>query len=316
MQPDDKLSQFLLIEHTPSKDRHEDSYCFDFSRRDMHLLAVFDGCGGLGARHYPALADRTGAFIAAQTCARIVGNRFDRLSPEDLSDTAQFAQSLCAKITADLTRLEENFADKNKLLGSMVRTMPCTASVALVHPGVLPESLSVTALNAGDSRVYVLTAEGGLMQLTRDDLRGEPDALMNLYVSAPLSNVINIDEPFSLRVRSVDYTIPFAVLTASDGVFSYVRTPMDFENLLLRSLTDAASFEEFEAAFREGVSAIAGDDATAVMAFYGWKHFSDLQKSFAKRSRAVSEICARLDEGPSDDAIEDAWLKYKPGAYV
>ena len=316
MRPADKLSQFFVVEHMPNINKHEDSFCYDFLSSDIHLSAVFDGCGGLGSRHYSKLADRTGAFIAAQSCAKIVEQWYRQLTPEMLADQQHLMKTIHSMIVKRLTDIENKYADQNRLLGSMVRTMPCTASVVLVHSGITEESLSVTALNAGDSRIYILTAEHGLQQLTHDDLRGDPDALMNLYVSAPLSNVVNIDSEFSFHVRTVDFSSPFAVLTASDGIFGYVRTPMDFENLLLQSMVKAATFEEFESAFRQSVSEISGDDATAIMAFYGWNNFSAIKRSFGRRSAYVADICAQLGGEPSDDAIENAWLKYKPEAYM
>ena len=316
MRPGEALSQLMTIDYAPSENKHEDSFCYDFSKDELHLLSVFDGCGGLGSRRYSRLDNKTGAFIAAQSCARLIEQWQEQVTPELLADHRQLAESFMTRIVRQLNYLESKYADDNKLVGTMVRTMPCTASIALVHPGENGQSLSLTTLSAGDSRVYILTAENGLQQVTRDELRGNPDAMVNLYVSAPLSNVVNIDVPFTLQTRCMDMAKPFAVLAATDGVFGYVRTPMDFERILLDSLETASSFAEFESHFQRGVSSIAGDDATAVMGFYGWKSFKGMKRDFVRRRGQVGRICQALDANQTDEAMESAWQAYKPNAYI
>lgn len=316
MNPGELFSQYFKVVHIPSEHKHEDSYCFDFSRNDLHLLAVFDGCGGLGARRYSRLKGKTGAFLAAQTCAQCAAQWHHQLQPGAAVNLQALADGFSSIVLERLTVLESEYADNNKLVGTMVRTMPCTASMALVYADPETSATAVASFNAGDSRVYLLTAEHGLQQLTHDDLRGDPDALMNLYVNAALTNMINIDVPFSLRLRSVSIDEPFAVLTATDGIFGYVRTPIDFENMLLQALEEASTFNDFESAFGQAVAAITGDDATAVMAFYGWKSFQTLQADLRRRASIVAELCARMDGSATDEAIEQAWLQYKPGAFI
>lgn len=316
MCPGEALSQFVTIDYAPNETKHEDSFCYDFSREELHLLAVFDGCGGLGSRRYSRLENKTGAFIAAQSCARLIEQWQEQVTPEMLADHQQLAESFMTRIVKQLSFLESKYADDNKLMGTMVRTMPCTASIALVHPGENDRTLSLTTMSAGDSRVYILTAEDGLQQVTRDELRGNPDAMANLYVSAPLSNVVNIDVPFTMQTRRMDMGRPFAVLTATDGVFGYVRTPMDFERILLDSLAMASTFAEFESAFQREVTAISGDDATAVMGFYGWKNFKGMKRAFVRRRAYVDKLCQELDANHTDEAMESAWQAYKPTAYI
>lgn len=316
MNPGELLSQFITLEHIPFPKKHEDSYFFDFSDEEFHLLAVFDGCGGLGARRYSLLDNQTGASLAAQTCSAVAAHWKNKITAQQMTNAALLADLFQKEALDKLQGLEEKYADNNKLIGTMVRTLPCTASMALVLPNSKAEGVTLTAINAGDSRVYVLTSEQGLQQLTRDDLRGNPDALMNLYVGAPLTNVINIDVPFELRTSTVKMSQPFAVLAATDGVFGYVRTPIDFEYMLLNRLCESASMEEFEKAFQADVASIAGDDATAVMAFYGWSSFKAIKKDFQQRAALLAELCECLDRDPSDDNIESVWNKYKTGAYL
>lgn len=316
MKPGDSFSQFITVEHIPFEKKHEDSYIYNFSRNELHMMAVYDGCGGLGARRYSALDNKTGAFLAAQTCAMVAEQWMNHATQQMIQTPGKLAELFMSQVTEELSALEKKYADNNKLLGTMVRTMPCTASMALVSPGEEPNAVTLTTFHTGDSRVYLLTPACGLQQMTRDDLRGNPDALLNLYVSAPLTNVVNIDVPFTMQTRSLQIEHPFAVLTATDGIFGYVRTPMDFENMLLNTLCRSATMSEFETTFRRDIAEISGDDATAVMAFYGWKSFEGIKKDFRRRSGEVAAVCAELDQDPSDDTIERLWEKYKPQAYI
>jgi len=163
--------------------------------------------------------------------------------------------------------------------------------------------------------VYVMRPKEGLQQVTRDELAGNPDALKNLYVSAPMTNVINIDKDFTLTHLSLTIKPPFAVLCASDGVFGYVKTPMHFERIILNALENAETFGDFERDFCIGVTSITGDDSTAVMPFYGWTAFDQLKEDFAKRYRYVDGLCTSVDTDERDEIIEAAWAQYSRDYY-
>ena len=133
----------------------------------------------------------------------------------------------------------------------MVRTLPCTGSMITVTPSSVDlQALYVDIIHAGDSRVYMMRPQKGLQQVTRDELAGNPDALRNLYVSAPMTNVINIDKDFTLTHLAFDMKEPFALLCASDGVFGYVKTPMHFEKIILDCLETAETSHNLSKAFR------------------------------------------------------------------
>ena len=171
-------------------------------------------------------------------------------------------------------------------------------------------------LQAGDSRVYIMRPANGLQQFSRDELVGNPDALNNLYATAPLANVINIDTDFTLTRQSMDVLGPFAVMCATDGFFGYSKTPMHLERDFLNCLNTASSFEDFEKKCDDVIGGAAGDDATAVMAFYGWRSLANIQADFAKRIRFINGMCGSLDSNWKDELIESAWAQYKPTYYI
>jgi hypothetical protein len=118
---------------------------------------------------------------------------------------------------------------------------------------------------AGDSRAYALDASG-LHQLSTDDLREVGDALSNLHQDSPVSNAMSADTEFHVNYRRVELEAPFVLLTATDGCFGYVPTPMHFEHLLLETLATTRSAEDWSSALQSEISAVTGDDAAiAVM---------------------------------------------------
>lgn len=309
------LCQVATIIYGPAGEKCEDACSFSFERADLHYAGVFDGCGGLGSKRYERLNNKSGAFISSQTCAMVFNDEMEKMPSATPVDNT-YVSHLKDAFLATLKKHEQQYGQQSGLVGSMVRTLPCTGSMVIVTESrTTAHALHLDIIQAGDSRVYVMRPKEGLQQVTRDELAGNPDALKNLYVSAAMTNVINIDKDFTLTHISFDLEMPFAVLCASDGVFGYVKTPMHFEKIVLDSLESSNSFAFFEKAFYNGVTSITGDDSTAVMPFYGWDSFEQLKEAFSKRHRFVTGLCHSIEEDMSDEMIDSAWEQYKAGYY-
>lgn len=309
------LCQVATIIYGPAAGKCEDACSYSFEKPDLHYAGVFDGCGGLGSKRYERLNNKTGAFISSQTCAVTFNDEMKKKASTSPVDDA-YISHLKGVFLATLKKHEKQYGQQSGLVGSMVRTLPCTGSMVIVTESrVDAHALHLDIIQAGDSRVYIMRPKEGLQQVTQDELAGDPDALKNLYVSAAMTNVINIDKDFSFTHSSFDLKMPFAVLCASDGVFGYVKTPMHFEKIVLDCLETADSFVGFEKALYTGVTSITGDDSTAVMPFYGWDSFEQLKEDFSKRHRFVSGLCHSIEEDMSDEMIDSAWEQYKTGYY-
>ena len=309
------LCQFIAIKHAPANEKCEDALSYSFESDFRHYAGVFDGCGGLGSKRYEPVNNRTGAFISSQTCATVFNTEMKSLPVGATIDDA-FIARLKSSFLGELRKQENKYGQKSSLVGSMVRTLPCTGSMIVVtQTNGSDTTLRLDIIHAGDSRVYIMRPKEGLQQMTRDELAGNPDALKNLYVSAPMTNVINIDKDFSLTHLACNIEGPFALLCASDGVLGYVQTPMHFEKIVLDNLESAVNFDSFESSLTESIKNITGDDSTAVMPFYGWTSFEQLKADFAKRHRFVSGLCASVEEDMSDEVIDSAWEQFKAGYY-
>lgn len=307
-----KLDCVVEIVYKPLKEKGEDSFAYSFEKKELHTQAVFDGCGGAGSWQYAEYKNATGAFISAQSMARAYLDWFRTLTPEEASDPARAEQSFHRMADEVLSKLKRECAPM-KISGSMVKAFPCTVSATLMTPG--ESGISLTTLNSGDSRIYFFSPGTGLVQLTVDDSQGNPDPLESLRDSAPMSNMLNADQPFEVRYRRLEVGLPCAIMTATDGVFGYFRSPMDFEFLLLDTMMSSDSFAQFESVFREIIVKATGDDSACIMSFYGWDSYENVKRKMAPRHEYISSVVSFLNkaekEGRTDEALDQVWRDYK-----
>lgn len=307
------LDNYALLCHKPLGDRGEDAYAFNFGRRDIHMFGVFDGCGGSGAWKYPEFHNATGAFVAAHSIAKVFLNWSNKISIEDCADAERIANQFYDISSETLTALKQSCAPMG-VSGSLVKSFPCTASVALVTQ-ISNNTINMISLNVGDSRVYILSPTYGLIQVTKDDSRGGADPLDSLRSNPPLSDLLNADKPFKVKMRQISVQAPCAIMCATDGVFGFVRSPMDFEFILLDSICKANTISEFETLFRSAIVKLTGDDSTCILAFYGFGNYQAIKMSLANRFKKMSLMISEIDHANDPSAIEkeihEQWETYK-----
>jgi len=258
----------------------EDSYCLSFCE-NAGLLAVFDGCGGAGARTHNYFSGHTEAYMASRLCAGAFYDAFRAAFPCRLSARAVAERVFAPEALARLKQYTPPVEPGGFVMkGSMVRTLPTTAAAALIQPGS-GDALAVSAIWAGDSRVYVLDGDG-LAQLTVDDT-SVPDPMENVYEDGVLRNILCSDREVTLHCTTVEVKLPFVVLTATDGCFGYVSTPMEFEGLLLQTLLGAETPARWETTLADTIGALAGDDHSLCLAAFGYGSFENLQDSLRQR---------------------------------
>lgn len=264
----------------------EDSYCYSFCDT-AGLLGAFDGCGGAGARKHDYYSGHTEAYMASRFCAGSFFDQFRRLFPCNYS-----ASSLAKEVFAPQAaqRLIDFGPPKDEtgfqIKGSSVRTLPSTAAVALIQHGN-DGAMFVTAIWAGDSRVYIMDSMG-LAQLTVDDTT-VTDPMITIYEDGILKNILCSDKPVKLHTKTIKMDEPFIVFSATDGCFGYLSTPMEFEGVLLETLLKTKCVADWENELENTLSAVAGDDHTLCLAAYGYGSYPALQKSFARRYEYIEK---------------------------
>lgn len=145
----------------------------------------------------------------------------------------------------------------------------------------------------------------GLHQISKDDISGG-DALSNISGDGVLTNVICADSDFEIHMRNIKYERPCILFSATDGCFGYLDTPMEFEKIILDTLTDAASIADWNTALSKKTGEYAGDDYTMCVSAFGYRSFECMKDEFAKRrDKFYSEY------QNSSDSKEESWEKYK-----
>jgi len=298
---------------------------------DLGLLAVFDGMGGAGGTVYETPdGRRSGAYLGSRVARDAVERRMlELIGPSWILDGEATAAELRRTLqTALAERFAELKAPASGLRSKLVRQLPTTmALLALQRTAAGGSTYACHAFWAGDSRAYLLTADG-VHQVTTDDLRTGGDALHNLGSDSPMSNTVSADTDFVVHHRRFELEAPFVALTATDGCFHYVRSPMHFEDLLLSTLRDARDAAAWGAALEERIVAIAGDDAAMSLLGVG-ADLEGFRELFAARTATLQErYITPLDEldaevERAEQALEDLrarrvarvaelWHDYKP----
>ena len=290
----DNLSLIFYVAGEMKESNGEDCYFCGYSENDS-VVAVFDGCGGIGSRRYANFSGKTGAYIASRAVSGVVSHWFENdKDDETLSNYVKQALDVCNK-----------YADKSgRMMGSLGKSFPTTA--ALIHV----QGNEVCCHWAGDSRCYILDDEG-LHQLSLDDIDGE-DAFSNITSDGVLTNVICGSSSFVLHKRKLPLNMPCIFITATDGCFGYLPSPFDFEYLITNSLSEASSIEEWKDSLDKTIRGFTGDDYTMCISAYGFSGFDDIKKFFAARNKELKNkfIDSKDDNAAKWEIYKGEYLKY------
>lgn len=289
----------------------EDSFSHSVSEYRGYI-GVFDGCGGIGSKRYEKAAGHTGAYLASRMAAKVfLENEIEQpgyLSREDVHEEVQ--TDLYRKFQNLKSKIEAPSAFKMK--GDLQKTLPTTAVV--MSASCREDGLMVKCLWAGDSRGYVLTGSG-LAQLTVDDIEAGEDAFSNISGDSRLTNMINADKPFELHERQILFREQCILLAATDGVFNYMPTPMDFENVLLQTLIRASSLSDWELSLKRVISKYASDDYTLRAMIYGFENFADIKNYYMQRAKDLKiDYIRPMKQDRASFGHEkdvDYWNRYK-----
>lgn len=292
------------------EDCGEDCYVYSVNECAA-LLAVCDGCGGLGATSYPEWGNRTGAYLASRMVIFSLQKWFNEICDSGHLFDEKDSIHLKELIQKGLCLFKNNDKPVSKIQGSLVRQFPTTLAAAITkYDG---QKIIGNVLWAGDSRVYCLTSQG-LFQLSVDDIYGE-DALSNLTKDGALKNVISSDGNYKIHSEMYDIPSPGIVISSTDGCFGYIPTPMHFEFMLLTCLNNAKNVVEWKENILKVLQKVAGDDATMCLATFGYGSFSELKSSLQGRLDEVKRKYIIPLEDANDEMVRNYWNEYKQGYY-
>ena len=256
----------------------EDNWAYGYCGSEA-LIAVFDGCGGSGARRHDEYGGHSEAFMAARLCSGAVYECIQSHFPLHMPPTA-FVHEILEPYIRNVLRVNIPSPKASGIQIRGMRTLPTTMAAALIQSAE-GDQLEISPIWAGDSRVYLLDSTG-LSQLTVDD-SNQPDPMEGLYDEGTLTNVICVDKPFSLHCRTIRVRKPCLVIAATDGCFGYVSSPMEFEGMILHTLLETDNVAQWEDHLQKLIAHYAGDDHTMCMLSLGYGNFCALQQDFRKR---------------------------------
>ena len=272
-------------------------FCDDEDNLQAGLLAVFDGLGGAGAAKVDGEEGvRTGAFYASRIARTVVEETFADapFGKDKLSDRWHILKSNLESEVG--RRAEELDAGSDNLTSSLISQLPTTVAGMYFEITSKRTSVDLHTFWAGDSRCYTLRPDKGLQQLTGDDLKQDGDAMESLRIDSPMSNYVAADKDFALNVHSSIEDLPVLLISATDGCFDYLPSPMHFEQLILNSLSKSGAISESTDMIRASLDDVAGDDASMTLLAIGWQDFDSLQSDSEKRLKKLeSEYTSEIE---------------------
>jgi serine/threonine protein phosphatase PrpC len=283
--------------------RGEDAYPVRIAQADSIWLAVFDGLGGSGSRKIPleGVRPRSHAWLASRIASASLRDAIEehanQLTAEDIAN----------RLREDLSRrFTEMPATQSRIQGSSLRNLPTTMAATHLIKG--ESGVTCQAFWAGDSRVYALSPEYGLQQMTRDDTIEPVDAFEAIRNDSPMRNLICESSTFTINTDSYDVETPSVFIAATDGCFHYALSPQHFELLLLEAIQEATSSAEWRQATKDRVDDIRHDDASMAVAAWGWSKFEEMREAFHPRLEALKT--QYLDYG---EDVLGWWQVYRHG---
>ncbi|MFG2842832.1 protein phosphatase 2C domain-containing protein [Kitasatospora sp. NPDC048296] len=284
----------LVLHHRPSR---------------TGLVAVFDGAGGAGSA--PSWVNGRGlARSGAWTGSRVARLAVELWFRDGVEHERPHARVLEEQLRGVLDAARPEI--RSKVVGTMRRQLPTTMAAIWYRVG--DAEAAVHALWAGDSRAYVLTPTRGLQVLTRDHT-DEMDALTQLTQDPPMTNMVCADRPFTVESHWVTLFGPGVLLCATDGFFGYVRTPGDFEYLLLESLQRSSDEADWAARLSREVQRYTADDASLALVTIGFSGFHQLREQFMERYRKSHERYLGMPDDSDEERLrhwrEQDWRGYR-----
>ncbi len=287
-----------------------------------NYVGVFDGMGGAGAAEYPTFTKglKTGAYLASRVVRALCLEWLSKYkSFENISDFENYI-SKCLSRLIDFWNIRQS-----GLRSSFVRILPTT--LAIVESKRTNQGVVINSLWAGDSRNYILLSSG-LQQISTDDLRQPKDPLENLRNDDALSNCICQDKPFTIhKIKCGVFYEPIIILSATDGCFGYLTSPMHFEFILLDALMKSQSCKDWCDNIKKALSPISGDDFTLALQiidgdFTYWQetlrnrytYLRDMIIEPIERMKVVHEEAlkeCKIKKEKLYNGITDLWNQYK-----
>lgn len=274
--------------------------------RQAATIGVFDGLGGkpagFGGERGGRIASREASIITKAILQETAGE----LSEKDVS---RIQHEICKHL-----RQEADTKIKSRVTGSLTHRLCTTLALANISNASKTEGFRQLSLAwIGDSRIYLLSPQKGLQQLTKDDLKVSNDAFRLIHEDSPMSKHLTADMPLDWQINFKIQIIKGKgfVIACTDGCFQCLDSPWAFEKLLLDTLVKSNSVREWEIFLTQRYEEIKQDDVSLVLYPLGFDFddFQFIQSSYHSRLNQLNENFS-LVSGAYDELL-DLWSSYR-----
>lgn len=291
----------------------EDADPVFLNKGNYYFLSVCDGMGGAGSTNYVDNGiQKSGAYIASRLVNEQAQLFFDEIISSGLTfgenDLPQLKSTIIKQLKLKLHELKKD--EEGKLKSRLLKDLPTTFSGIFFKKEKDLKFFNVFSIWAGDSRNYLFTSDKGLQQLSVDDLKQRYDPLENLTKDSPLNNIISAEGNFEIRLKRITGFLPCILFTATDGCYGYFNSPMQFEYVLLNSLSNSDNVDEWKENLKTEIGTVAGDDYSMSLIALGYGDFSALKNVFSRRHEEMyrSYITDLVKQEQSLQALNDKKL--------
>lgn len=297
----------LFLDIEASKGNGEDSHLiYDDDCSPFVVLGAFDGLGGRSA----GFDGMTGGRIASKEATKITKMVLEESQGMLTKDVATQLQD---RICQFLQSQAASKMVKSRLTGTLTGKRLCTTIALASIPRQIELESSPCEISLawmGDSRIYFLSPQNGLQQLTRDDLEVEKDAFEMIREDPPMSQYLTADIPRDWQINFCANNLEEKgyVLVCTDGCFQYLPAPWELEKLLLETLVTAGTFEEWKNLLIEKYEYIKQDDVSLILYPIGFSSFHDLTNSYQER---LKELNTKYNSEASENTLSELWNSYR-----
>lgn len=306
-----------LLEH----DEDAEPYAND------HMAVVCDGLGGSGQNTYIFKGEKwSSAALGSRVVSRLFCNYFREKYYEIFSDHALTNEISSQIVKAFKISLKENMNEfvktnniRNVVKGKSMQTLPTTLAGMLYRQQ--DEYTEIFVVSAGDSRVYCLTPDKGLQQLSIDDVDDEKDAFQK---ATTMTNNISQDCEFIIHYGYFKLPRKCVVFAASDGCFDALENPMELEFMVECAIANSKNVLETENGLGKELTEKeikcrklnTKDDCTIAGCIFGYsnsKEFSDLffeRGTYVQNEYVISLRKIEWQLSFSKSSLEDKIDKY------